>query len=45
MRTIVVIGAGFCGTAVAVQLLRRAGAEPMRILVLNRSGLMARGVA
>lgn len=45
MRTIVVIGAGFCGTAVAVQLLRRAGAEPMRILLLNRSGLMARGVA
>ncbi len=45
MKTIVVIGAGFCGTAVAVQLLRQAGAEPTRLLLLNRSGLMARGVA
>lgn len=45
MKTIIVIGAGFCGTAVAVQLLRRAGAEPTRVLLLNRSGLMARGVA
>lgn len=45
MRTIVVIGAGFCGTAVAVHLLRQAGAEPTRVLLLNRSGLMARGVA
>ncbi|MES2682993.1 MAG: FAD/NAD(P)-binding protein [Pseudomonadota bacterium] len=45
MRTIIVIGAGFCGTAVAVQLLQRAGKEPTRVLLLNRSGLMARGVA
>jgi len=45
MKTIIVIGAGFCGTAVAVQLLRGAGAEPTRVLLLNRSGLMARGVA
>lgn len=45
MKTIVVIGAGFCGTAVAVQLLRQAGREPCRLLLLNRSGLMARGVA
>lgn len=45
MRTIVVIGAGFCGTAVAVQLLRLAGDRATRVLLLNRSGLMARGVA
>ncbi len=45
MKTIIVIGAGFCGTAVAVQLLHRAGSEPTRLLLLNRSGLMARGVA
>jgi len=45
MKTIVVIGAGFCGTAVAVQLLRLAGEKPTRVLLLNRSGLMARGVA
>lgn len=45
MKTIVVIGAGFCGTAVAVQLLRLAGDQPTRVLLLNRSGLMARGVA
>jgi uncharacterized NAD(P)/FAD-binding protein YdhS len=41
---IAIIGAGFCGTAVAVQLLRRA-TSPMHIVMLNRSGNVARGLA
>lgn len=45
MQTIVVIGAGFCGALTAAQLLRRAGHTPTRVVLLNRSGPMARGVA
>lgn len=44
MKTIVIIGAGFCGTVTAAQLLRRT-AEPIEIVLLNRSGIMARGLA
>lgn len=44
MRTVVIIGAGFCGAVTAAQLLRKA-AEPIEIVLLNRSGLMARGLA
>ncbi|HVT35562.1 MAG TPA: FAD/NAD(P)-binding protein, partial [Nevskiaceae bacterium] len=45
MRNILIIGAGFCGTMAAVQLLRQPPPGPIRIILLNRSGLMARGVA
>ncbi|HEY9104786.1 FAD/NAD(P)-binding protein [Chitinimonas sp.] len=45
MRTVLIIGAGFSGVACAVQLLRRSGTQPLRILLLNRSGRMARGLA
>ncbi|MBL8448279.1 MAG: FAD/NAD(P)-binding protein [Zoogloeaceae bacterium] len=41
---ILVIGAGFSGTAVAVHLLARA-AGPLRVVMVNRSGEMARGLA
>jgi uncharacterized NAD(P)/FAD-binding protein YdhS len=44
MRTVVIIGAGFCGAVTAAQLLRKA-AEPIEVILLNRSGLMARGLA
>lgn len=43
--TIAIIGAGFCGTALAVQLLRRPPVLPLKVVLVNRSGLMARGVA
>lgn len=44
MRTVVIIGAGFCGAVTAAQLLRQA-VEPIEVVLLNRSGLMARGLA
>lgn len=44
MKTVVIIGAGFCGAVTAAQLLRQAS-EPLRVVLLNRSGLMARGLA
>jgi uncharacterized NAD(P)/FAD-binding protein YdhS len=45
MRTIAIVGAGFCGTLAAVHLLRHPPPGPTRIVLLNRSGAMARGVA
>jgi uncharacterized NAD(P)/FAD-binding protein YdhS len=41
---VLIIGAGFSGTAVAVQLLRQA-TGPLRVRLLNESGRMARGLA
>jgi uncharacterized NAD(P)/FAD-binding protein YdhS len=35
-RSIAIIGAGFCGTVTAVNLLRLAHAEPLRILLIDR---------
>lgn len=43
--TIAIIGAGFSGTVTAVHLLRRGLPGGLRVLLVNRSGLMARGVA
>jgi uncharacterized NAD(P)/FAD-binding protein YdhS len=45
MTTIAIIGAGFCGTTLAVQLLLRPPTLPLTIVLINRSGLLARGVA
>lgn len=45
MKTIAIIGAGFCGTVVASRLLTTAHAEPLEILLVNASGLLARGLA
>lgn len=44
MKTVVIIGAGFSGTVLAAELLRESPAG-VRIVLVNRSGLMARGLA
>jgi uncharacterized NAD(P)/FAD-binding protein YdhS len=44
-RTVVVIGAGFSGTLAAAHLLRQGIGAPLRVLLVNRSGPIARGVA
>lgn len=43
--TIVIIGAGFSGAATAAQLLRQAAGQRLRIVLVNESGRMARGLA
>lgn len=43
-RTIVIVGAGFSGAVTAVQLLRLARG-PLRVILVNESGRMARGLA
>ncbi len=43
-RTIVIVGAGFSGTAVAINLLRLRHEQPLRIVLVDRSQ-MARGLA
>ncbi|PCE22687.1 hydroxyacylglutathione hydrolase [Paraburkholderia acidicola] len=43
--TVAIIGAGFCGATLATHLLRHPPTTPMRVLLINRSGAMARGVA
>lgn len=45
MKTVLIVGAGFSGTSLAVHLLRAKHAVPLRVILLNRSGVMARGVA
>jgi uncharacterized NAD(P)/FAD-binding protein YdhS len=42
---IVIIGGGFSGTLTAIHLLRRGFATNGRLVLVNRSGAMARGVA
>lgn len=44
-HTIAIIGAGFSGTATAIQLLRRHGDKPLHIELINRHTNLARGVA
>src|SRR5580698_7083561 len=44
-QTIVIVGAGFCGSVLAVQLLRRPPAKPTEIVLIERGPSMARGVA
>lgn len=44
MEHIAIIGSGFCGTALAIQLLRNAKG-PFRLSLINRSGRLARGLA
>ena len=43
--TIVVIGAGFSGAMTAVNLLRHSSGRPLRVVLVNKSGRMARGIA
>jgi len=45
MKTIVIIGAGFSGAITAVNLLRQSRGQSLRVLLVNRSGRMARGIA
>jgi uncharacterized NAD(P)/FAD-binding protein YdhS len=44
-RTVVIAGAGFSGVVTAAQLLRRSPGLVLRVVLVNRSGAMARGVA
>jgi uncharacterized NAD(P)/FAD-binding protein YdhS len=44
-RTIVIVGAGFSGTAVAINLLRLSYWRPARIVLVERGPRMARGAA
>jgi len=44
-EVIVIVGAGFCGTVLAVNLLRRPGAIPTEIVLVERGPAMNRGVA
>jgi uncharacterized NAD(P)/FAD-binding protein YdhS len=43
-RTVVIVGAGFSGTAVAINLLRLGHAQPLRVVLLDRTQI-GRGVA
>jgi uncharacterized NAD(P)/FAD-binding protein YdhS len=44
-RTIVIVGAGFSGTAVAINLLRLSYWKPVRVVLVERAPHMARGIA
>ncbi|TSD75828.1 hydroxyacylglutathione hydrolase [Pseudomonas sp. KBS0710] len=44
-KTLAIIGAGFCGSTLAVHLLRHPPVTPLKILLISRPGSMARGVA
>lgn len=44
LPTVVIVGAGFSGAVTAVQLLRHARG-PLRVVLVNESGRMARGLA
>jgi len=44
-RTVAIVGGGFCGTLVAVHLLRGAPPQGLRVVLINQSGQLARGVA
>jgi uncharacterized NAD(P)/FAD-binding protein YdhS len=45
LRTIVIVGGGFCGTVVAANLLRRPPPGPTRLVLIERGGAVGRGVA
>jgi len=45
MRTIVIVGGGYCGTALATMLLRRPPAIPTRLVLIERGTHVGRGVA
>ena len=44
-RTVIIVGAGFSGTVLAANLLRRETAQSTDIVLIERSGAMGRGVA
>jgi len=45
VRTIVIVGGGFCGTVLAANLLRRPPPAPTRLVLIERDGAVGRGVA
>ncbi len=45
MSTVAIIGAGFCGATLAARLLRKPPTLPLNVILINRSGLPARGLA
>jgi uncharacterized NAD(P)/FAD-binding protein YdhS len=45
LRTIAIVGGGFCGTVVAANLLRRPPRRPTRVVLIERSSAVGRGVA
>jgi uncharacterized NAD(P)/FAD-binding protein YdhS len=45
VRTIVIVGGGFCGTTLAARLLRRPPPGPTRVILIERSREIGRGVA
>ena len=45
VRTVVVVGAGFSGAVTAAHLVRAESREHLSVILVNRSSLMARGVA
>lgn len=44
-KVIVIIGAGFSGTVLAIQLLRRALTTPTKVVLIERNGTAGRGIA
>jgi uncharacterized NAD(P)/FAD-binding protein YdhS len=45
VRTIAIVGGGYCGTVVAANLLRRPPPGPTRLVLIERDGAVGRGVA
>jgi uncharacterized NAD(P)/FAD-binding protein YdhS len=45
LRTIVIVGGGFSGTLVAANLLRQPPRQATRLVLVERSGVVGRGVA
>jgi len=44
-KTVVIIGGGFSGSVCAAQLLRQEDGPEIRVVLVNRGGRMARGIA
>jgi uncharacterized NAD(P)/FAD-binding protein YdhS len=44
-RTIAIVGAGFSGTVLAVNLLQSDSTQPLRVVLIERNALVGRGVA
>jgi uncharacterized NAD(P)/FAD-binding protein YdhS len=45
LRTIAIVGGGFCGTVLAANLLRRPPRGPTRVVLIERGSAVGRGVA